>query len=79
MPITLCILQLLMTKVMSMFFQEKLPFYLRIAAIVEPHKKRHEEEKGKMVKKGQIHVFVLLVNLCIIGFLILLCPRSLTH
>lgn len=76
MPITLCILQLLMTKVVSMSFQEKLPFYLRPAAIVKPNKKRHEEENGKMVKKGQIHVVVSLVNLCIIGFPILLCPRS---
>lgn len=64
---------------MSMCFQEKLPFYLGIAAIVKPNKKRHEEENGKMVRKGQIHVFVSLVDLCIIGFLILLCPRSLTH
>lgn len=64
---------------MSMSFQEKLPFYLRIAAIVKANKKRHEEENGKMVKKRQIHVFVSLVNLCIIGFLILLCPQSLIH
>lgn len=46
---------------------------------MKPNKKKHEEENGKMVKTRHIHVFVSLVNLCIIGFLILLCPRSLTH
>lgn len=38
-----------------------------------------KREVGRMAKERQINVFASLVNLCVIGFLMLFCPRGLTR